>query len=64
MGDYLNAVVSAGFMITAIGEPQPSLAACEAVPRFVRWRNLGAFSYWLRRSGLHNKGERWQVSTP
>jgi len=43
MGDYLNAVISAGFILTAIGEPQPSLAACEAVPRFARWRDLGAF---------------------
>jgi len=43
MGDDLNAVASAGFVLTYIGEPQPSQAACKAVPRFTRWRNLGAF---------------------
>lgn len=43
ISDYLNAVASAGFMITNIGEPQPSPAACEAIPRFSRWRNLGGF---------------------
>ena len=43
IGDYLNAVASAGFVITEIGEPQPSPAACEAVPRFSRWRDLGGF---------------------
>jgi len=43
IGDYLNAVASAGFVLTTIHEPQPTLAACEAVPRFERWRDLGAF---------------------
>lgn len=43
IGDYLNAVATAGFVLTTIEEPQPSLAACEAVPRFARWRDLGAF---------------------
>ncbi|MGA1802659.1 class I SAM-dependent methyltransferase [Rhizobium sp. HT1-10] len=43
ISDYLNAVASAGFVITYIGEPQPSPAACEALPRLSRWRDLGGF---------------------
>jgi 2-polyprenyl-3-methyl-5-hydroxy-6-metoxy-1,4-benzoquinol methylase len=43
IGDYLNATVSAGFVITNIGEPQPSLAACKAFSRLSRWRDLGGF---------------------
>jgi 2-polyprenyl-3-methyl-5-hydroxy-6-metoxy-1,4-benzoquinol methylase len=41
--DYLNAVAMAGFRISRIEEPQPSPEACEAVPRFARWRDLAAF---------------------
>jgi SAM-dependent methyltransferase len=43
LSDYLNAVSAAGFRISRIEEPQPSPEACEAVPRFTRWRNLAAF---------------------
>ncbi len=43
ISDYLNAVVTAGFRIKRIEEPQPTDKACEAVPRFRRWRDLGAF---------------------
>ena len=43
MSDYLNAVASAGFVISRIDEPRPTSKACEAVPRFSRWRDLGAF---------------------
>jgi SAM-dependent methyltransferase len=43
LGDYLNAVTDAGFRISRIEEPQPSPEACEAVPRFARWRELAAF---------------------
>jgi 2-polyprenyl-3-methyl-5-hydroxy-6-metoxy-1,4-benzoquinol methylase len=43
IGDYLNAVASAGFRLTRIGEPQPTEDACQIVPRFSRWRDLGAF---------------------
>ncbi len=43
IGDYLNAVASAGFRISRIGEPQPGEEACKEVPRFSRWRDLGAF---------------------
>lgn len=43
IGDYLNAVTAAGFRITRIDEPRPSLEACEAAPRFTRWRDIGAF---------------------
>lgn len=43
IGDYFIVVASAGFVITNIGEPQPSPAACEAVSRFLRWRDLGGF---------------------
>lgn len=43
ISDYINAVASAGFVITYVGEPQPSAAACEAIPRFSRWRDLAGF---------------------
>jgi SAM-dependent methyltransferase len=43
IGDYLNAVAAAGFRISRIEEPRPSPAACNAVPRFTRWRDLAAF---------------------
>ncbi len=43
LSDYLNGVAGAGFRIRTIGEPRPSDAACEAAPRFRRWRDLGAF---------------------
>ncbi|WP_163271090.1 class I SAM-dependent methyltransferase [Chelativorans alearense] len=43
LSDYLNAVAAAGFRISRIEEPQPSPEACEAVPRFARWRDLAAF---------------------
>lgn len=43
MSDYLNAVASAGLVITNIAEPQPSAAACQTYPRFSRWRDIGAF---------------------
>ena len=43
IGDYLNAVASAGFVLTFIREPQPPIAACEAVRRLARWRDIGAF---------------------
>ena len=43
IGDYLNAVASAGFRISRIEEPQPSDQACEARPGFRRWRDLAAF---------------------
>ncbi|WP_137136833.1 class I SAM-dependent methyltransferase [Rhizobium sp. FKY42] len=43
MSDYLNAVAKAGFIISRIDEPQPTAKACEMVPRFSRWRELGAF---------------------
>lgn len=43
IGDYLNAVAAAGFRISRIEEPRPSVAACNATPRFTRWRDLAAF---------------------
>ncbi|MBW9054775.1 class I SAM-dependent methyltransferase [Rhizobium mesosinicum] len=43
LADYLNGIVAAGFRIGKIGEPQPSRQACEADPRFARWRDLAAF---------------------
>ncbi|SKA31590.1 class I SAM-dependent methyltransferase [Consotaella salsifontis] len=43
IGDYLNALAAAGFVLTALVEPQPAPDACEDVPRFARWRDLGAF---------------------
>ncbi|MDK1386871.1 methyltransferase domain-containing protein [Sinorhizobium sp. 8-89] len=43
IGDYLNAIAAAGFRIRRIEEPQPSPEACDAVPRFARWRDLAAF---------------------
>ena len=43
IGDYVNAVASAGFRVARIEEPQPTEAACNAVPRFRKWRDLGAF---------------------
>lgn len=43
IGDYLNALASAGFRIARIEEPQPTEDACKIVPRFSRWRNFGAF---------------------
>lgn len=43
IADYINAIASAGFRISLIGEPQPSEQACKTVPRFNRWRELGAF---------------------
>jgi 2-polyprenyl-3-methyl-5-hydroxy-6-metoxy-1,4-benzoquinol methylase len=43
ISDYLNAIAAAGFRITRAEEPQPTPEACEAVPRFTRWRDLAAF---------------------
>lgn len=43
ISDYLNAIAAAGFRITRVEEPQPTPEACEAVPRFTRWRDLAAF---------------------
>jgi 2-polyprenyl-3-methyl-5-hydroxy-6-metoxy-1,4-benzoquinol methylase len=43
ISDYLNAVAAAGFRIERVGEPQPSTEACQTVPRFARWRDLGGF---------------------
>jgi 2-polyprenyl-3-methyl-5-hydroxy-6-metoxy-1,4-benzoquinol methylase len=43
MGDYLNAVAEAGFRISRVEEPRPSAEVCQQVPRFSRWRDLGAF---------------------
>ena len=43
LSDYLNAVTAAGLRIVRIEEPQPTLEACKAVPRFARWRDLAAF---------------------
>jgi SAM-dependent methyltransferase len=43
LSDYLNAVAAAGFRINRIEEPQPTAEACEAAPRFARWRDLAAF---------------------
>jgi SAM-dependent methyltransferase len=39
LGDYLNAVANAGFVISRIDEPMPSLEACEIDPRLHTWRN-------------------------
>lgn len=52
IGDYLNAVTGAGFRIDRIEEPQPTSAACEAVPRFTRWRDLAAFLLMVRADKL------------
>ena len=43
ISDYLNAVTNAGLRINRIEEPQPTLEACEVIPRFSRWRDLGGF---------------------
>ncbi|MDG0795496.1 class I SAM-dependent methyltransferase [Pectobacterium punjabense] len=43
IGDYLNAVASAGFRISKIEEPQPTEEACKAIPQLRRWRDIGAF---------------------
>lgn len=40
MSSYLNGLMSAGFRLDRIEEPIPTLDACEAVSRFVRWRTL------------------------
>ena len=48
IGDYLNAVADAGFRIVRVHEPEPTDAACAAVPRFRRWRDLGAFLLLVR----------------
>lgn len=48
IGDYLNAVVEAGFRIVRIDEPKPTDDACRAVPRFSRWRDLAAFLLLVR----------------
>jgi len=38
LADYLNAVVAAGFRITAVGEPQPPEDAVRQHPWLARWR--------------------------
>ncbi|MBS0276787.1 MAG: methyltransferase domain-containing protein [Proteobacteria bacterium] len=43
ISDYINAIASAGFRVARIEEPQPTEDACNEVPRFRRWRDLGAF---------------------
>lgn len=43
MSDYINGVAKAGFRLARIEEPQPTDEACEAIPRFRRWRDLTAF---------------------
>lgn len=43
MGDYLNAIAKAGLRISLIDEPQPTVAACDTIPRFARWRDIAAF---------------------
>ena len=48
IGDYLNGVIDAGFRIREICEPRPTSQACEAIPRFARWRDLGAFLLLVR----------------
>ncbi len=45
---YINAVISAGFHLSQIGEPQPTATACETTPRFARWRDLAAFVLFVR----------------
>lgn len=48
IGDYLNGLSDAGFRIREVREPRPTPQACEAIPRFTRWRDLGAFLLMVR----------------
>lgn len=48
ISDYLNAISDAGLRITRVEEPRPTPEACEAVPRFARWRDLAAFILLIR----------------
>ncbi|TCN30216.1 class I SAM-dependent methyltransferase [Sinorhizobium americanum] len=48
ISEYLNGVSDAGFRIVEVREPQPTAEACEAAPRFIRWRDLAAFLLMTR----------------
>ncbi|WFU06308.1 class I SAM-dependent methyltransferase (plasmid) [Rhizobium sp. CB3171] len=48
ISDYLNGVSDAGLRICKVREPQPTPEACETIPRFARWRDLGAFLLMVR----------------
>ena len=50
MADYVNAIVSAGLVLDAMYEPQPTPEACQTVPRFERWRELAGFLLVIKAS--------------
>jgi ubiquinone/menaquinone biosynthesis C-methylase UbiE len=42
LGNYLNPLIGAGFVIAGINEPRPSEAACEKYPWLGIWRDIAA----------------------
>lgn len=48
IGDYCNAVISAGFRLVSVDEPRPTPEACAKIPGMAVWRDIAGFMLLLR----------------